>query len=463
MKKLKHYFLNLSLKKKWTLSSALVIFISYAIISVVIYISVFTWLSYYEENNAIRTVDDLSAFFQSEGVNLQQLKQNTGLIKAIVNQNQTVRIFNEDGYEVLKINDYSPAAQIKPSSLSTVVTKEKLDGEKVLVVHRPVQIGFFFGYMQLIHPLTAFHSMMNYVLTALIIAGLGAIILALTISYYQAKFLMKPIQDLRDSMLSIREKGFHGNINFSHNAEDEMGDLLLIYESMIEELQRSFTRQQQFVSDASHELRTPIQAIEGHLSLIKRWGKDDPEILEESLDTTITEVKKMKKIIEELLSLAKNEERNKNETASIEKVFQSVKEELQVIYNESEIDFEQIGESKQVNISENALSQILTNIIENGIRYNEKKPIINVKVQYFKDYIIMEIKDNGIGISKENLPRIFDRFFRVDDSRKSGGGSGLGLSITKMLADKYDIKIDVSSVLGIGTVFTLKFPVKNIN
>lgn len=458
MKKLKYYFLNLSLKKKWTFSSAFIIFISYALISVVIYISVYTWLSHYEEKNAIRTVDDLIAFFNTEGDNLDQLQQNTGLIKAIVNQNQTVRIFNADGYEVLKINDSAPQADLKISSVSTVVTKEKVGKTEALVVHSPVQIGFFFGYMQLIHPLTALHSMMNYVLTSLVIAGLGAILLALIISYYQTNFLMKPIQDLRDSMLSIKEKGFQGKINFTHNVEDEMGDLLSIYESMIEELQSSFNRQQQFVSDASHELRTPIQAIEGHLSLIKRWGKDDPQILEESLDTTIIEVKKMKKIIEELLSLAKNEERNQNEATSIEKVFHIVKDDLQVIYTNSVIKYEQIGESKKVNVSENALSQILTNIIDNGIRYNDKKPEIHVKTQYFHDYAIIEIQDNGIGISKEDLPRIFDRFFRVDDSRQSSGGSGLGLSITKMLADKYNISIEVKSKLKIGTTFQLKIP-----
>lgn len=458
MKKLKDSFFNLSLKKKWTLSSAFVIFISYAIISVVIYVAVYTWLSHYEENNAIRTVDDLTAFFQSEGNNIQQLQQNTGLIKAIVNQNQTVRIFNMDGYEVLKINDYSPAANISVLNDRTVVTKQTINEETVFVIHRPVQIGLFVGYMQLIHPLTTLQSMMHYVLTALIIAGIGALLLALTISYYQANLLMKPIKDLRDSMLFIKEKGFQGRINFTHNAEDEMGDLLSIYESMIEELQRSFKRQQQFVSDASHELRTPIQSIEGHLSLIKRWGKDDPEILEESLETTISEVQRMKKIIEELLNLARNEERNQNVKTSIQKVFHSVKEELQVIYNHSEIYYEEIGEEKRVNITENALAQIFTNIIENGIRYNNEKPEIFVKVQYFEDRTIVEIKDNGIGIAKENLPHIFDRFYRVDDSRESGGGSGLGLSITKMLCEKYDISITVTSEIGKGTIFTLQIP-----
>ena len=151
---------------------------------------------------------------------------------------------------------------------------------------------------------------MQYVMTAMLIAGLGAILLAGLVSSYLSKLLLKPLGDLRDSMQSVKEKGFEERINFTYQIDDEIGDLLKIYQLMIDELQVSFAKQQQFVSDASHELRTPIQAIEGHLSLIKRWGKSDPEIMEESLNTSIKEVQRMKKMIEELLDLARREDKD---------------------------------------------------------------------------------------------------------------------------------------------------------
>ncbi|RKJ17497.1 ATP-binding protein, partial [Butyricicoccus sp. 1XD8-22] len=111
-----------------------------------------------------------------------------------------------------------------------------------------------------------------------------------------------------------------------------------------------------------------------------------------------------------------------------------------------------IGDPKPVAITENALAQIARNIIENGIRYNDKNPIIQVQVNFLTENTFLTIKDNGIGISQNNIQKIFDRFFRVDDSREAvGGGTGLGLSITKMLADKYDIEMDVSSEIGEGT------------
>lgn len=464
MKKLKNYFLNLSLKKKWTLSASLIIFISFACICVVIYFALYTWLYNNEQNNALRTVDDLSSFFNSQegSITIHEFQENAGLMKSIINQNQTVRIFNLDGYEVLRINNESPAAQINVSYdelVKTYVTKEKVEGKSVIAISRVVHIGLFHGYMQLIHPLKSFQSMMQYVMTAMLIAGLGAILLAGLVSSYLSKLLLKPLGDLRDSMQSVKEKGFEERINFTYQIDDEIGDLLKIYQLMIDELQVSFAKQQQFVSDASHELRTPIQAIEGHLSLIKRWGKSDPEIMEESLNTSIKEVQRMKKMIEELLDLARREDKDIEAIANIEKVLQSVKEELLIIYRDAEIQLNFIGDPKPVAITENALAQIARNIIENGIRYNDKNPIIQVQVNFLTENTFLTIKDNGIGISQNNIQKIFDRFFRVDDSREAvGGGTGLGLSITKMLADKYDIEMDVSSEIGEGTTFTLRFP-----
>ena len=467
MKKIKNGFLNnLSLKKKWTLSTAIVIFISYAAICTVIYFALYTWLLQNEQNNAVRTVDDFTSILNEEGtISIQQLKNDTGLLKAIVNQNQTVRIFNLDGYEVFRINHENSAVQenLNPgNSNGKEVVKTEIDGQDVFVVNQLVSIGPFTGVLQLIHPLDTFQSMMKYVFTTMLIAGIGAIVMAGFIGFHLANFFIRPLQDLRDSMLSVRKKGFEGKIDFSYpSTTDEIGDLISIYELMMEDLHNSFQKQQQFVSDASHELRTPIQAIEGHLTLIKRWGKNNPEVLEESLNTAIDEVVRMKKIIEELLELARNKKREHDSYTNTMKVVSSVKDELEMIYPNAVIHVVEEGEVKQPNITENALAQILRNIVENGIRYNENKPIITISIRYYPNKLRIDVEDNGIGIAKEHLPHIFDRFYRVDSSRENtGGGTGLGLSITKMLAEKYQVKLDVISYVGKGTVFTLIFEIK---
>ena len=169
-----------------------------------------------------------------------------------------------------------------------------------------------------------------------------------TLSRYIASLLLKPIQQLRDSMATVRDQGLEAQpiiegIDQQLIANDEIGDLLAIYHSMLDELKESFNRQQQFVQDASHELRTPIQAIEGHLSLINRWGKNDPNVLEESIQTSLEEVRKMKKLMEELLLLARNEAASKNEIANIEEMVYAVREELLFIHPKVELNVQVEG------------------------------------------------------------------------------------------------------------------------
>ena len=279
MKTIKNFISKLSIKQKWTFVSAFTIIISYALISVIVYIAIHNWLINDEERSAIRTAEDVQGFFRTEGafITVKDIQNNTSLMNAIVDQAQTVRIYNFDHIEIIRINDTMPSPQHTPNMqhiLENSIVREKIGESDSYIVYKPIRIGTFTGYMELIHPLDKFHSMMTYILTLLLILGIGAVVIASTISRYIATLLLKPIQQLRDSMATIRDSGLSAKSNVHYEAQDEIGDLFRIYQSMLNELRESFKRQQQFVQDASHELRTPIQAIEGHLSLIDRWGKD---------------------------------------------------------------------------------------------------------------------------------------------------------------------------------------------
>lgn len=460
MKMLKERLLHQSLQRKWMLTSSAVIFISYAIICVVVYVSLHTWLLNEEESKVKRTRDDLTSFFEEQGprVDIQQLQQNTGLLNSIVDRDQTVRIFNVDGIEILRINDASKAA---PLTNDMEIIQMKIDHTSAYIANKRIRLGLFQGYLQVIHPLTQYQSLMNYLLIAMLIAGLGALLLSGSIGYYLANYLMKPLHELRSSMKTVMDKGFNEPIQLSYTSQDEIGDLLKMYNAMMNELQISFAQQQQFIADASHELRTPIQAIEGHLSLLKRWGKNDPEILEESINTSLTEIVRMRKMIEELLELARREEKSEDSQANVEVVVEGVVAEMEQLYPEARIMVSKFGEIRPIYITENALSQIVRNIIENAIRYCEKTPEVKVSFEENGDFVLIQIADNGIGIAEENLPYIFDRFYRVDKARnRQIGGTGLGLSITKMLIGKYNASIEVKSKENVGTVFFVKIPLK---
>ncbi|MER2128926.1 ATP-binding protein [Solibacillus sp. FSL H8-0523] len=465
MKRIKEKAINASLKSKWMLAVGATIFISYALISVVLYVALQTWLLHNEEKNAVRTVDDMTSFFeaQSSTVTIQKLQNNSALMKAILTQEQTVRIFNFDGIEVIRINDVTPVARFPKNETNHTLMMERqsIDGVDAFVVHQLVQIGPFQGIMQLIHPLSTFQSMMKYILTTIIIVGAGALLFSVSISYYLANVLMKPLVQLRDAMNLVRNNGFKAQPEFRYKADDEIGDLLQMYRALMNELEISFTQQQQFVADASHELRTPIQVIEGHLSLLSRWGKNDPAVLEESLHTSLAEITRMKKMIEELLQLARREEVDVTQGADIAAVYEQVRKELVQLFPQVIFELNVLGHPTFVAVSEHALMQILRNIMSNGIRYNQLQPKLKTTIDYRNLAVTVTIQDNGIGIAQQHLPHIFDRFYRIDEARTNEiSGTGLGLSITKMLVEKYQAEINVESIVNKGTVFILDFPKK---
>ena len=467
MKMIKQKISQLSIKKKWTFVSAITIVVSYAIISGMVYIAMNNWLINDEERNAKAIAKDVQSFFLEEGafITVQDIQNNTSLMNMIIDRDQTVRIYNEDQIEIIRINDTVQSPSEKPTAqmiMKEELTRQKINHQDVFVAYSPIRIGSFTGYMELIHPLDSFHSLMKYMLTLLGILGVGAVLLASTLSSYIASLLLKPINHLRDSMAQVKDSGLEQKVTLDYEANDEIGDLIQMYNEMLRELQRSFEQQQQFVQDASHELRTPIQAIEGHLSLLNRWGKHDEQILEESIQTSLAEVTRMKRLMEELLLLAKHETVNLEAKADIQAVIQQMVDEQQFINPDVTFHVSYVGDTKRALVTNEALTQIIRNIVENGIRYNHQTPIIDITTVYSEQNITLTIKDNGIGIDPKHLPFIFNRFYRVDESRQAtSGGTGLGLSITKMLADKYRIEISVQSDVKIGTSFTLKILAEN--
>lgn len=452
--KMQKFWQNVSLRNKWFYSIALTIVGVYAVVCIIIYAALFAWLSENEKNNATRTVDDLQGYFasQSSRVTVNDLQQQQGLMQAILKQDQTVRLYTLDGVELLQINDASSKVELRQTTARTII-EQTVDGTDTFVVQDVIQVGYSPIIIQLVHPLTSFQAMMQYILTTMLILGIGALLLSGIISYMLAARFMRPLAELRNSMLQVKEHGVSASTLTADYGHDELGDVLKIYTEMLQQLEQSFQRQQQFVFDASHELRTPIQAIEGNLSLIKRWGKHDPEVLDESIDISLEEIVRMKKLMEELLLLARQQKTDTSQSVNVVPLLHTLATDydVNIVINVQQDILEAI-------ISEQAFTQIIRNFIENSIRYCDKQPIITITAQV-QDDIVITFADNGIGIAEEQLPYIFDRFYKVDDARLHVEGStGLGLSIVKMLVEKYSGIVEVSSIIGEGTIFTLHLP-----
>ena len=457
MKKLYNVYQSWSLKNKWLFTTSSIILLAFLLLCIVVYFAVRSWLLVGEQQRATRTIEDMNTFFLQEGIYIQNIEQYTGLLQSIIEQDEEVRIYNFDQVELIRIN----ASAKGPAH---VLSEEEIRAgasffeDRTLIYYDVVQMGPFEGYIQLVHPLSQMYETLRYIVLTMLL--LTILVVALTILGVHTLIdrLLQPIRALQQTMTNVRDKGFQAAEPLSYKAKDELGELVTIYEQMMEQLEKSFTQQQRFVSDASHELRTPIQAIEGHLSLVQRWGKDDPAVLEESIDTALTETRRMKHLMEELLKLAKDESVNEKPQANVEQVLQNVVSELQFVSKPFIYTQEIVGKKGLAYVTEQAAGQIFRNIIENSIRYSANNCTVHATIHYAESCIYVQLADNGIGIAGEHLPHIFDRFYRADAARQHiEGSAGLGLSITQALAQRYGIDIEVDSTLGKGTTFLLRF------
>ncbi len=294
----------------------------------------------------------------------------------------------------------------------------------------------------------------------LIIIDLVGIVIAFLLARYISHIMLKRVGNIRSTAERISVEDLSRRISID-GPDDEMKELSITFNSMIDRLENSFKSQTQFVSDASHELRTPISVIKGYASLINRWGKKDPEILQESIDSIISETDHMSQLVEKLLFLARGDRHSLDVNRSdicLNTVVSEVVKDIDVMETGKYVVFENIDEVF-INADSNFIKQLLWIYTENAIKYTGENGKITFRVYKKDNKGYFEVCDNGIGIDESDIDKIFDRFYRADKSRnKDIAGTGLGLSIAKWIVSNNDGEIDVKSEKGKGTVFINSFP-----
>ncbi|QXE20839.1 cell wall metabolism sensor histidine kinase WalK [Clostridium sp. 001] len=304
----------------------------------------------------------------------------------------------------------------------------------------------------------------NYIVVLLGILAvwniIGLIIIIIIGSKASKKFL-SPVYTMADTVKKISIDNLDKRLDIK-GSKNELKDLAKTFNDMMDRIQSSIEKQNQFVSDASHELRTPISVIQGYANMLDRWGKDDKDVLEESIDAIKSESKSMKDLIEKLLFLArgdKNTQKVEEENFMMNELIDEIVKETKLIDDVHKIENEHNDEFS-INADKKLIKEAIRIFIDNSIKYTEEGESIKIDSYKRENEAIITIADNGTGISKEDLPHIFDRFYRADKSRtKSSGGTGLGLSISKWIIDKHNGKIHVWSEINIGTVVKITLPI----
>ncbi len=289
-----------------------------------------------------------------------------------------------------------------------------------------------------------------------LLCSLPLLILSCITALLISAHILLPVKKIITQAREISSEHLDRRLDES-GADDELKELARTFNALFARLEKDFERQKRFTSDAAHELKTPIAVITGYTDMLCRWGKDDPAVLNEALGVLRRESRSMASLTEDLLTLARAENslsvKYEKATVPLRPFFDQIRKDFSVIAPEARITV-QCGQQAVLQTNAEALKQVLRIIIRNSIAYSTPPADITVS---FSDSTLT-VSDKGRGIPEKDLPRIFDRFYRTDESRnRATGGSGLGLSIAKAVTEKMGASIRAESVPGKGTSIIITF------
>ncbi len=294
-----------------------------------------------------------------------------------------------------------------------------------------------------------------------IFGAAASLVIAGVIGWFLARKALGPVTAITATARRIGAENLNERIEVD-NRGDEIGKLATTVNEMIERLEDSFKQIKQFSADASHELKTPLTILKGEMEIALR-GHGDAEFMREVIESSLEEVDRMSGIVKSLLDLTKIGV--EKEAATLEQVH------LEIVLMERFEHFKRFALDRGVTLkvvkNEPAvveadplrIGQLFYNLIDNAIKYTGKGGQVELSVYKEKEKAVFKVKDTGVGIMSEDLPHVFDRFYRVDKARtREAGGAGLGLSICKEIVETYGGTISVESSHGAGTLFTVTLP-----
>jgi len=279
-----------------------------------------------------------------------------------------------------------------------------------------------------------------------------------------AQSALEPIGRLGAAMGEIRSDRLSRRLGWS-NRKDELGSLAQSFDAMLDRLEDGFARERQFISDASHELKTPLTVINANAQMLQRWGDRDPEIRAESLRAIGDESASLASMVNGMLLLAKAESGDDIPREPVDlgyAIAEAVRharpraDEKTLALNYDQPDG--AGAGPMVLGDANLLRQLFTNLIDNAIKFTESGGI-DVTLVGADGRVVAEVLDTGVGIDPESLERVFDRFFRADASRnRAVPGTGLGLAIVRSIARVHGGSVTVERRPTGGSIFRVVFP-----
>lgn len=376
-------------------------------------------------------------------------------------QGFSLRVLNLAGQPVQGYGPYqtlpAPSTAAQPEFLATVT--DAATGHPVRVFTTPiVENERPLGTLQVAQDLTAMQRTLTQLLTSLLIGVPLMVVIAGVGGYILAARTLTPIDQITLTAQRISAEDLSARLNLPATV-DEVGRLAATFDSMLARLDEAFHRERQFVADASHELRTPLAAIQTMLgsTLVRRRT---PVEYEQVLADVGGETERLRTLVEGLLHLSRGDAARGNvfEMVNLSQLLRDVTDSLRPLAEEKGLALTTtISNGLTLTGDSDSLIRLFVNLVGNAIKYTAVGQIVVTAEPLAGRGIRITVADTGCGIPAEHLPRIFDRFYRVDPAR-SAGGTGLGLAMVRQAAQAHAGIISADSVVGQGSTFTVTLP-----
>lgn len=414
-----------------------------------------------EQKGATLLSHDLNVLFT-------EFRLSQDLTKPLLASNEMMRIIKPD-HTVADSIQNEPDLLNHPAFYQRITrpVSQLINGENgfEMYVQFPIEKqGTQAAVLEIGRKLDSLNKNLDILFSIMIYSTAVAIILSIGVGYLYTRMLFRPITHLVRTMESIQKSGTFRLLETPLSSkDDELAQLTRTFNSMIERLEQTFDRQKQFLADASHELRTPLTIIESYARLLKRWAHNDPKIREEATEAILSEAVRLKELTNNLLTVIDSDEEERKRFVEVDllPLIHATISSLSFTFHR-DIELRVIpAEQTSIRIEADPekIRQLLIIVLDNAIKYSQKE--IRLEVLTGERHLVLRVKDQGIGIAKEDLPHLFDRFYRTDKARsRKSGGSGLGLAIAENIVKLHAGTIRIDSMLHKGTTVTIKLPYK---
>ncbi|HOJ10183.1 MAG TPA: ATP-binding protein [Clostridiales bacterium] len=385
-------------------------------------------------------------------------KIESGTLKDVLDEKRHIAVYDKDENYLFD----TAGSDLEIYKHKHIAYFTVIDNSYFLILDKKVLLSGEIFFLNIYTNVTTEAKDIYNLLKIILLANIIGTIFAGIWSIFAGRNVFLPIREMTETARSISEKNMNVRLNIS-GSKNELKDLARTFNEMMDRIEDGYNRQKQFVSDASHELRTPIAVLQGYIDMLNRWGKNDREILQESIDAIKNETENMKDLVENLLFLARNDRGTlilQKEEFSLTNLLEETIKETVLIDKRHKLSCN-IKNGVNIYADRNRIKQAMRIFLDNAIKYTPEAGEITVNLYADKNYAAIEIIDTGIGMSEDEMKHIFDRFYRSDKSRKrERGGHGLGLSIAKIIILSHDGKINVKSKPVEGTRIKVFFPYK---